>query len=271
MTDINSIKAKSIITNSGIPGADYVINPYSGCLHGCKYCYADFMNRFTGHIEEWGSFVDAKINAPELCTKEASRKKPGVLMLSSVTDCYNPAEEKLCITRDCLKSLPRDKFKISILTKSALVSRDIEIFRELNEIEVGLSFTSHLSSDREIWEPGAADPQAKAEAMRNMHDAGIQTYLFLSPILPGITEMEKIIKMNLGNFDSIMAEALNLTPRVRAKILPLIEKKYPKLVDLYGGDLEDYWQEKYLEYRDLIKKYNLKSAGFHSHGKSIKE
>lgn len=271
MKIINKIEAKSIITNSGIPGADFVINPYTGCLHGCKYCYADFMNRFTGHTEEWGSYIDAKVNAPALCAKEAKNKKPGVVMFSSVTDCYNPAESDLCLTRECLQNLPKDKFSLSILSKSALASRDIDIFKQFRHIEIGLSFSSHRTEDREIWEPGASNPDEKALTLKKLHDAGIKTYLFISPILPGITEMEEIIKLNLGNFDTIMAEALNLTPKVKAKILPIIKQKYPQLIEVYGSDLDDYWQKKYAEYRSLIKKYHLESTGFHRHGMSIQE
>ena len=175
MAKIREIEAKRIITNSGIPGAKYVINPYLGCLHGCKYCYADFMKRFTDHSEDWGDFLDIKINAPALCKEEAERKKPGVIMLSSVTDCYNPEEETSEITKKCLESLPKDKFPLSILSKSSLPVRDLELFKEFEDIEVGFSFTSHRAQDRKIWEPEASGPEAKAKAMKKIHDGGVVT------------------------------------------------------------------------------------------------
>lgn len=266
---IEEINAKTILTKSGIPGADYVINPYVGCLHGCKYCYADFMKRFTGHTEEWGEFLDIKTNAAELLGKEKKSDDKGVIMLSSVTDCYNPAEKDYGITRKCLLVLGDGKYIISILSKSALVARDIDIFKKLASIEVGMSFSSHRASDRKVWEPGASDPADKAKALKEIHDAGVKTYLFISPILPGITDMEEIIKLNLGNFDYIMAEALNMVPKVRAKLIPFIESHYPELIELYRGNLDDYFDEKYQEYRSLIEKYGLESRGFHRHGKSI--
>lgn len=270
MTKTTTIEAKTILTKSAIPGADYVINPYTGCLHGCKYCYADFMYRFTGHTQTWGSHIDAKVNAAELCAREASKKKPGVIMFSSVTDCYNPAEKVFELTKRCLENLPSGKFAISILTKSALASRDIEVFKRFDRIEIGFSFSSHRASDREIWEPAASDPLAKAEAMKKIHEAGIVTYLFISPILPEITDMDEIIKLNYGNFDFIMAEALNLTSRVKGKVLPVVIQNYPTLTEIYDNLGSGYWDKKYLEYKKIIRKYGLESSGFHVHGKSIR-
>ena len=83
---IQEIKAKSILTQSGIPGADYCINPYTGCAHGCKYCYASFMKKYTQHDEPWGSFVDLKINAQDILRKQLKRAEKGTIIISSVTD-----------------------------------------------------------------------------------------------------------------------------------------------------------------------------------------
>lgn len=101
---IKEIKSKTILSKTGLP-ADYVINPYVGCLHACAYCYARFMKRFTGHREPWGQFLDIKINAPELLEKEIRKKKKGKVMFSSVTDPYLPLERKYQLTRQCLKIL----------------------------------------------------------------------------------------------------------------------------------------------------------------------
>ena len=93
------IEVKDYLTKSNLPASDYVINPYVGCPHGCKYCYASFMKRFTGHSEEWGTFIDIK-----KCSKPISEKrlKGKTVFLASVTDCYNPYEEKYCITQSIL-------------------------------------------------------------------------------------------------------------------------------------------------------------------------
>lgn len=96
------IEVKDYLTKSNFPASDYVINLYVGCPHGCKYCYASFMKRFTGHKEEWGTFIDVK-----RCTKPISKKKlkGKTVFLASVTDCYNSYEEKYCITQSILKQL----------------------------------------------------------------------------------------------------------------------------------------------------------------------
>lgn len=105
------IEIKDLLTKSNLPASDYVINPYVGCPHGCKYCYASFMKRFTGHKEEWGAFIDVK-----RCSKSISKKKlkGKTVFLASVTDCYNSYEEKYCITQSILKQLLDVECTVSI-------------------------------------------------------------------------------------------------------------------------------------------------------------
>ena len=105
------IEVRDLLTKSNLPASDYVINPYVGCPHGCKYCYASFMKRFTGHKEEWGTFIDVK-----RCSKSINKKKleGKTVFLSSVTDCYNPYEEIYCITQSILKQLLNVECTVSI-------------------------------------------------------------------------------------------------------------------------------------------------------------
>ena len=116
---IKEIKCKSVLNKSGIPEVDYAFNPYVGCEHACVYCYADFMKRFTGHIEEWGTFVDVKMNAREVLSRQLKKVKPGNISLGTVTDPYQPAEMKYKIARQCLLELAKYDYPVSILTKSA--------------------------------------------------------------------------------------------------------------------------------------------------------
>src|SRR6056297_2983967 len=110
---ISKRKVKSVVTKSNLPEADYVINPYIGCQHGCRYCYADFMKRFTGHSgDSWGEFVDVKSNAPETIRKI---KKDSLVLVGSVTDPYQPIEGKEKITRKCLEKLVDIQPKLKIL------------------------------------------------------------------------------------------------------------------------------------------------------------
>ena len=140
---IREIRAKSILTKSGIPGIDYCINPYVGCAHGCRYCYATFMKRYTGHTEAWGSFVDVKINAPEILQRQLKRAKRGRILISSVTDAYQPIESKYKLTRQCLEILLQSQLPVDILTKSPLVLRDMDLIKKFKDIEVGITITTH--------------------------------------------------------------------------------------------------------------------------------
>ena len=102
---IGETSCKSIINKSGIEGVDYAVNPYIGCAHACSYCYARFMTRWYHKNEKWGTFVDVKKNALECMKKEAPRKKPGVILFSSVTDAFQPVEKKTKLTRRLLEIL----------------------------------------------------------------------------------------------------------------------------------------------------------------------
>ncbi|HOG47104.1 MAG TPA: radical SAM protein, partial [Anaerolineae bacterium] len=105
---VREIQAKSMLQKSGLPGAQYVVNPYVGCVHGCVYCYARFMKRFTGHNEPWGRFLDARVNAPELLRRELARRRApleGAVFLSSVTDPYQPPEARYRLTRGVREAL----------------------------------------------------------------------------------------------------------------------------------------------------------------------
>lgn len=117
------IGVKDYLTKSNLPASDYVINPYVGCFHGCKYCYACFMKHFSKHDEPWGSFIDIKY-----CTKpiNKNRLKGKTVFLSSVTDCYNKYEEKYRITRKILEQLVDVDCFVNISTKSDLILRDID-------------------------------------------------------------------------------------------------------------------------------------------------
>ncbi|MCX5909301.1 MAG: radical SAM protein [Deltaproteobacteria bacterium] len=180
---IQEKKVKSILSKSGIPGVDYCINPYTGCAHGCRYCYATFMKRYTGHTEEWGSFVDVKVNAPEVLQRQIKRAT-GHVILSSVTDPYQPLEEKYGLTRKCLEILLPRQISVGILTKSPLVLRDIEVIRKFEQIEVGLTITTDDEEMRKTFEPGASPISARIQALKTLHENGIRTYAFIGPILP---------------------------------------------------------------------------------------
>lgn len=163
---------------------DFCLNPYVGCAHGCRYCYASFMKRYTGHREEWGSFVDLKINAAEVLERQVRRNQSGHVLMSSVTDPYQPIEEKYRLTRQCLEILSDHSFFLDILTKSPLVLRDLDLIKRFRQIEVGLTITTENEAVRKIFEPQAPPVEARITALRRLSEEGIPTYAFIGPILP---------------------------------------------------------------------------------------
>ena len=208
---IREIKAKSILTKSGIPGVDYCINPYVGCSHGCRYCYATFMKKYTGHTEPWGSFVDVKINATEILQKQLKRAKRGRVMISSVTDAYQPIESKYKLTRQCLEALLQCQFPVDILTKSPLVLRDMDIIKKFKDIAVGITITTNDEEISRVFEPNAPSIMARMRALKTLHDNRINTYAFIGPVLP--MNPEALSEKINPHVDSIIIDRMNYTSK----------------------------------------------------------
>jgi DNA repair photolyase len=201
---IKEVKAKSILSTSQV--SDYSMNPYVGCQHACVYCYAKFMKRFTGHKEEWGAFVDVKVNATELLTREVLKKKVGRVWISGVCDPYQPLERKYRLTRACLEILVRNDWPVTVQTKSQLVLRDIEILRRASDIEVGFTITTADERMRKIFEPGAPPIAKRIEALEKLHGSGIKTFAMIAPLLPGAEGLPVLLKDSIGH---VLVDQLN--------------------------------------------------------------
>ncbi len=186
---IREIACKSILSDTGLP-ADYAINCYVGCEHACCYCYARYMKRFTGHAEPWGTFVDVRVNAPEVLEREVRRKPRGSVMLSSVCDGWQPLEAKHGVSGRCIGILARVGWPISILTKSALVSRDLPLL-EGTPADIGVTLTTLDERLRQVIEPHAPPTAERIEVLREAAARGIRVWAFLGPFLPLLTDTEE--------------------------------------------------------------------------------
>ncbi len=251
---------------------DYVINPYTGCQHGCKYCYADFIRRFRNIKEEWGNFVFPKINCPELLEKELEKKKPGHVWLSSVCDCYMPVESKYKLTRKILEifvnSKRKNKFTFEILTKSSLVKRDFDLIKELNA-ELGFSINTLNNKIARLIEPLASSPTERIKTLKEASNYGIRTFGFISPILPGITNLEKIFnEFSKVGCAYVWVELLNTKKYISDKFLPFIKKNFPEKISDFEFAIknpEKYHNSIKKEVDFLSKKYKLKIKGLVKH------
>ena len=237
------IPARSILTKSNLPVSDYSANPYVGCSHACKYCYASFMKRFTNHPEEWGSFVDVKtwpsLKHPE---KYAGRE----IFLSSVTDPYQPIEAKHKRTRALLEELQGSGARISIATKSDLVVRDLDIIKTFPGARVSWSINT-LDEDFRREMDNAVSIERRLAAMKAFHDAGVRTTCFISPIFPGITDVPAIIERAKDMCNLVWLENLNLRGDYRKRILEWVHTHHPELDglyrDIYSHRDRTYWYE----------------------------
>jgi DNA repair photolyase len=213
--DVLEIKAKSALVRSKIPGVDYVINPYLGCGHGCRYCYAVFMRKYSHHPgSPWGSFVEPKTNIAEVLNAELRRKKQrGRAMLSSVCDPYQPLEHRYRLTRACLEVLRTWGWGIDILTRSPLVTRDLDILSATPEVCVGFSIPTDDDAVRKVLELNAPPIGARLSALKKLHEAGISTWVFIAPILP--MHPDRLFALLEPHVDHLMADPLNYRSQVR--------------------------------------------------------
>lgn len=185
--EITEIKTKTALVRSKIPGVGYVINPYLGCSHGCKYCYAGFMTKYSRHHvgSRWGEFVEGKVNIPDVLRSELTRKrKKGRALLSSVCDPYQPVEHDYRLTRRCIEALLEFGWGVDILTRSPLVARDIDLLSSASSVSVGISVPTDNDEVRNVLEPHAPPIPSRIEALRKLHGAGIKTWAFVGPMLP---------------------------------------------------------------------------------------
>ncbi len=202
--NVKEIHSKTILSASKI--YDYVINPYVGCQHGCSYCYARYMKRFSGHLEPWGLFADVKVNAAELLQNEIKKKKRGRVWISGLCDPYQPLELKYELTRKCLEILAGNEWPVTIQTRSPLVIRDMDILKGAKDFEAGLTITTADDKIRRLFEPYAPSIADRLDALEELHLNGIRTYAMIAPALPGA---EGLVSALAGKVDHIIVDRMN--------------------------------------------------------------
>ena len=192
-------KTSTILNCNDSPdiGFEVSINPYRGCEHGCIYCYARPFHEYLGFSSglDFESKILVKKAAPELLRKELNspKWKPEFIAMSGVTDCYQPVEKRLELTRGCLKVLAEFRNPVGIVTKNRLVVRDIDILKSMAEWNGVVVFISLTTLKNEIWkvmEPRTASPTGRLETIHSLAAAGIPVGVMMAPIIPGLTDSE---------------------------------------------------------------------------------
>jgi DNA repair photolyase len=224
--------SQTVISRNDSPDLDFQagLNPYRGCEHGCIYCYARPFHEYLGFSPglDFESKIMVKEDAPELLRQELSSPKwqPQVIFMSGVTDCYQPVERKLKLTRRCLEVLAEFRNPVFIVTKNRLVTRDLDVLAELarhHAVSVWLSITTMDSDLRKLMEPRTSPPAARLAAIRELSAAGIPAGVNVAPIIPGLTDHEApaILKAAAG---AGATSAGYTVVRLPYAVAPLFEK-----------------------------------------------
>ena len=251
-TKLIKVKAKEIFTKTKLSGCDWVINQYVGCQHSCLYCYAKFISRWRpGNYGKWGSWVEAKMNAPELVK---GRYVDGFVYMSSIADPYQPIEKKLKLSREILENLNK-KTKLAIQTKSDLVLRDKDLFKKFKNIEVGLTINSFKGKTKKIFEPFSPSNKRRIKALKTLKKNKIKTFTFVSPIIPEIIDLKKIIKETKKLTDSYWFEFINIRGAGK-EFLDVLKRKYPKSYDVLRDKKK--FQEFIKESKKIISSENIR-------------
>lgn len=268
---IKELNIKDYLTKSNLPDSDYVINPYVGCTHGCRYCYASFMKRFTGHTENWGEFIDVKRCDKPIDLKKISGKN---VFLSSVTDCYNEYEKKYCVTRKILEQLVNSDCNLSISTKSKLILRDIDLLKQMKNLIVCMSINTLDEKFRSDMD-NASTLKERIDTLKELHNNGIYTVLFMSPIFPYITEWKKIIDNTKDYIDEYWFENLNLRGSYKKEILDYIKNNYSNLyskyIDIYVNKNNEYWKKLAKEINNYCSQNNIKYTNYFYHKELVEK
>lgn len=268
---IKELNIKDYLTKSNLPDSDYVINPYVGCTHGCKYCYASFMKRFTGHKENWGEFIDIKRCDKPIDLNKITGKN---VFLSSVTDCYNQYEKEYCITRNILKQLVNSDCNLSISTKSKLILRDIDLLKQMKNLIVCMSINTLDETFRSDMDK-ASTIKERMDTLKELHNNGIYTVLFMSPIFPYITEWKEIIDNTKNYIDEYWFENLNLRGSYKKDILDYIKNNfsdlYSEYIDIYVNKNNKYWKELAEEINNYCNQNNINYTNYFYHKELVEK
>ena len=238
---LREVHCKSLLNRCSID--EYSFNCYIGCSHGCRYCYARFMQRFHPHAEEWGQFVDVKVNAPEMLMRQLRRLKPGKVFTCSACDGWQSTEERYQLTRECCRLLLEAGFGLNVLTKSRLVLRDLDIFAGRN-VRLGVTITTRDESWARIWEPGASSVSDRVEVLRQAKAKGLETAVMFGPLLPDISDTDEALEQLFSlaaetRVDQIWTDALNPRPRVWPSVQTVLRRHRPELHEHYRRLLFD--------------------------------
>jgi DNA repair photolyase len=239
--------SQSIVSENDSPdvGFRYSVNPYRGCAHGCSYCYARPSHEYLGMSAgiDFETKILVKLRAAELFRNWLARPRwnPEPVHFSGVTDCYQPCERQFRLTRGCLEVALEARQPVTIITKNALVTRDLDLLREmaaLNLVRVALSITSLQQELTRIMEPRTSAPQARLAALEKLSAAGVPTFLMTAPTIPGLNDSEIPEILRAGSEAGAQGASyviLRLPTTVREVFFEWLERQLPDQAEKVKG------------------------------------
>lgn len=248
----DTTRVKDYLNKTKLKYLDYVINPYVGCPNRCLYCYAAYMSSFSKHSEEWGEFIDIKRTNKRINTFKIKNKK---VMISTVTDPYNSFEEKYKITRMIMEQLVNSEAYISVVTKSKLILRDIDLLKRMKNVEVAMSVCLLDENLKKKLEPNSSSIKERLETLKELKQNGIKTVVFISPIIPEITDFKKIIEETKDYTDEYWFDKLNLRSSFKTKMFRFIGEEFPIYKLLYENIYNNKDTQYFTELSEDISKY----------------
>jgi DNA repair photolyase len=267
---VTEITAKTMLVDTKLPASDYVVNPYTGCSFACAYCYASFMGRFVGEpIEAWGDYLAVKTNAVEVFRADLDRlppeKRHSTILLSSVTDAWQGPEKKYRLARGILEALRASSYPgfVSILTKSPLILRDVDVIAGLAAKEVGVTVTATDDAIGKFMEARAPAASVRLQTLEALNAANIPTYAFVGPLLPHYRYRrdlldEMFLRLRDVGTQTLFAEHLNTSPYIRKRIDPLLADAAPEVRAVYAAAKTDEHRRILSELvMELVAKYGF--------------
>lgn len=258
-TRIHKVTARTIVNE--VPSEDlpfrYSMNPYQGCEHGCVYCYARNTHNYWGYSAglEFEQNILVKHNAAELLHKQLSSKKwePSPIVMSGNTDCYQPVEKKLEITRSLLKVFLRHRHPVSIITKNALILRDLDLLTQLNKdhlVHVAISINCLDEEIRNLLEPRTSTIRNRLRTVEILSDNGIPVTVMIAPVIPGLTDYDILNvakKAAESGASNIFYQIVRLNGDVSGVFEDWVKKALPgkadkilnRIADCHNGKLND--------------------------------
>ncbi|MDP2649349.1 MAG: radical SAM protein [bacterium] len=263
---VREIECKTAIGKCGFPGGGWAINPYIGCGHNCLYCYGRFIKRFTQHLEPWGYFVDARINIAQVLKKQikSPKFKSGQIYLGTVTDPYQPLEEKYKLSRQILEVLKDYPVSLSILTKSDLILRDLDLLKQFKNLDVNFTINSLDEKWKSCVEPESTSVEKRLEAAKKLSEEGIKVFAMMGPYFPNFTDPEKLFsEFKKAGISSVFTESFNTTGGNFTQVEEVLAKHYPSFLPTFAEILfnskkfNEFYESERKKILSLSKKYNL--------------